>query len=240
MGWSEDEALDLRDEYKRNEERIIANKLYFSSYGLEWLKAYKSHLTTGPYNTHVRNLNKFMDVCGDRYIYEYKPSDISRFYQSFVGKSASTINSARDTVKGVFKAALADGYIMKDPTESITPPKGPKGTHRAITQQERALIHATEHRLRPAVMVMLYAGLRKGEALARDIDRDVNFAARTITVRQAVRHEGIGSASIVRPKTEAGIRTIPMLDIVYAELYGKHGLLCPSASGQLMSMSAWA
>lgn len=242
MGNSSDEALELRDDYKRREANgdFSPTKMSFLEYGAQWMENYKGHLSSRTYNSYALILNTFADYIGDRPISLYSPSDISHFYQHYNGKSSSEINKVRNTIRGVFKAACADELIKKDPAQYISPPKGYKGTHRAITNEERLLIHATQHRMRPAVMVMLYAGLRKGEALAFDIDRDADFKNHTITVRQAVRHERNGSPSIVQPKTEAGVRTIPMLDILYNELYGLHGLLCPSASGTLMSMSAWA
>lgn len=242
MGASEEEALALREDYKRRERSGMAlqERQMFSAYAARWIQAYKSHLTDGPYNTHARMLNRFLDHMGDKPLQEYTPTDVSAFYQLFAGMSASTIHSARDTIRGVFKAALADGLISKDPTASVTLPRGSKGTHREITGEERALIHATDHRLRPAVMTMLYAGLRRGEAMALDLDRDVDFRSLTITVREAVRFSDAGLPMLVRPKTAAGIRTVPMLEGLARELYGRHGLLCASASGELMTESAWA
>lgn len=240
-GDTEDEALQAREEYKQAEKRgeLTQETPLFSVYSMRWLSAYKAHLTAGPYNQHVRNLNRWIEYIGDKPISDYTPSDVSAYYQHFVGKSASTINSARDTIKGVFRAAFSDDLIKKDPSASIKPPKSIKGSHRAITQEERQLIHQTEHRLRPAVMVMLYAGLRRGEVIALDVDRDVNFTAKKLTVREAVRFGLDGKPVICRPKTEAGFRTVPLLDILARELQGHHGLICTSADGGLMTESAW-
>jgi integrase len=241
MGNSEDEALDARYDYKRQEANgaFLPENTLFSVYAMRWLKAYKSHLTAAPYNTHARMLNRWIAEIGDSYLRDITPTDVSNYYQLFAGMSASTIHSARDTIKGLFKAALADGLIQKDPSANINPPKGAKGTHREITDEERALIHITDHRLRKAALVMLYAGLRRGEAMALNIDRDVDFQAMTITVREAVRFDSHGQPMIVKPKTQAGIRTVPMLEGLAAELDGLHGRLCASASGTLMTESAW-
>lgn len=238
---SDEDALAQRDAYKEAEKRGEFSKqsAYFGEYAISWLLAYKSHLTTGPYNTHVRIINKWLDIIGDKPMEDYTPSDVSRFYQHYAGMSSSTIHSARDTIKGVFKAALADDIIRKNPAETITPPKGTKGTHRAITDEERILIQQTEHKLRPAVMTMLYAGLRRGEVMALDVDRDVNFTAKTITVREAVRFGRDGKPIICRPKTEAGFRVVPLLDLLAAELRPLHGHVCLSASGEQMTESSW-
>lgn len=242
--WAADEreCYAQRDAYIRRKEsgEFQPENIRFAEYGAKWLQAYKAHLTNGPYNTHVRMLNRFADSIENKYIREVTPSDVSRFYQQFSGMSASTIHSARDTIKGVFKAAFADGIIKKDPAAAVDPPKGTKGTHREISDEERALIHQTAHRLRPAVLVMLYAGLRRGEAMALNIQRDVDFRRMIITVREAVRFDDQGRPMIVRPKTAAGVREVPMLEGLARELETIIGLLCPSASGGLMTESAWS
>lgn len=242
MAWTENEALALRDDFKRREANgdFLPSKMRFSQYSAQWLTDYKAHLENRGQSNIRTTFRQFTESVGDKTMAEYTPSEINRFFQRLAGKSISTLTKKRRLIQGVFHAAVADGLIPHSPAEDIKLPKGYKGTHRAITPQERLLIHLTQHRMRPAVMAMLYAGLRKGEALALDIERDIDFKRRTITVRQAVRFDVNGQPIITSPKTEAGVRTIPLLDILAAELQGKHGLLCPSASGKIMSMSAWA
>lgn len=234
-GRTEQEALSARDNYKS----LSISPETFGAYAMRWLEAYKSHLTVKPYNQHVRMLNRFLSMHGDRLLTEITPTMISTFYQSMNGYSQSTINDARDTIKGVFKAALADGLIPRDPTMNIKPPKGQKGSHRALTPKEYTLIHAVQHRLRPCVMLMLYAGLRRGEVLALNIDNDIDFVNRRIYIREAVRFSGSGQQIITQPKTDAGIRVVPLIDGLAQELEGLHGLVCQSAKGEPMTETAF-
>ena len=212
------------------------------AYAMRWVSTYKAHLTDGPYNTHVRMLNRFCDHedIGSRRMQDIDTIDVQDFYNTAEGKSYSYICDMRDTIKGLFKFALADRIIQHDPTIKAKLPKGKKGTHRAITLLERELITKLDHRMRPAAMAMLYAGLRRGEAMALDIDRDVNFENKTISVRYAVRFPDQNHPELVDPKTEAGSRTIPLLDVLAQELAGKHGLLITDADGKLMSEHAWS
>lgn len=240
-GKTQSEALAAREAYKRDEARGLTRQSLCPSvaeYAAKWLPTHKAHLTQAPYNTHARILNRFCAMYGDDAMDKITASDIQEFYNTLQGRSQSSINDARDTVKGMFKAALADRVIQFDPCLSATPPKGSKGTHRAITQQERNLIHDTPHRMRAGVLVMLYAGLRRGEALAIDIDRDIDFANKLIHVRQAVRFEN-NHAVLCDPKTEAGSRDVPLLDILCDELRELHGLLMPDANGGIMSEAAF-
>lgn len=241
-GRTEKEALDAREAYRRSllADPFRRDNIRLSVYGERWLKAHKGHLTPGPYNTHKRMLDRLVETTGDAFLRDVRPTDVELYYQQFAGKSRSLICDARDTVRGLFRAALADGYIDRDPAAAVTPPKGTAGTHREITDAERDLIHRTQHRLRPAVMVMLYAGLRRGEVMALNVSRDVDFAARTVTVREAVRFDSQGHPEVVDPKTEAGARVVPLLPGLAAELQGITGPLCLSASGEPMTESAWS
>lgn len=239
------EAQAKREEYKRMLEagmKAEAMGLTVRAYSLRWVSTYKSHLTDGPYNTHVRMLNRFCDHegIGNRRMQDIDTIDVQGFYNTAEGKSYSYICDMRDTIKGLFRFALADRIIQYDPTIKAKLPKGKKGTHRAVTLLERELISKLDHRMRPAAMAMLYAGLRRGEAMALDIDRDVDFANKTITVRYAVRFPDQNHPELVDPKTEAGARTIPLLDVLAQELNGKHGLLITDADGNLMSEHSWS
>lgn len=243
-GATQREAQQKRDDYKRMIEagmKAEAAGLTVYNYAMRWVSTYKAHLTNAPYNTHVRILNAFCAFEGNanRRMQDIDTIDIQRFYNTFQGKSHSSICDMRDTIRGLFKFALADRVIQFDPTVKARLPKGTKGTHRAITQHERDLISALDHRMRPAAMVMLYAGLRRGEVIALNIDRDVDFAAKTITVREAVRFPSERQAEIVPPKTAAGLRTVPLLDVLADELHGKHGLVITDARGGMMSQSSW-
>lgn len=241
-GATQTEALRARDQYidmLNRGLRAESSAVTVKAYSAQWVTTYKSHLTQGPYNTHVRILERFCKLHGSKTLPDVTTSHIQAFFNDMSGMSQSSINDARDTIKGMFKAALADRLIMHDPCLSLVLPKGTKGTHRAIEDWERQLIHAIDHRIRAGVMVMLYAGLRRGEALALDIDRDVDFDRKLIHVRQAVRFVNGGKPQLVDPKTEAGTRTVPLLDVLADVLRGSHGLLLTDVSGNLMSESAF-
>lgn len=243
-GSTQAEAFRARAAYQRMLDagmRAEAEGMTVRQYAIQWVETYKAHLTDGPYNTHVRMLNRFCDYkgIGNKLLKDVTTMDVKGFYNTAEGMSHSYICDMRDSIRGMFKGAIADRLITYDPTQKAKLPKGTKGSHRAITVHERELISQTSHLIRPAVMVMLYAGLRRGEVLALDIDRDVDFSSKKITVREAVQFELNGQPTLVDPKTEAGKRTIPLLDVLADELKGLHGLIVEKKSGGLMSESSW-
>jgi integrase len=81
--------------------------------------------------------------------------------------------------------------------------------HREIDPWERELIFQSDHRFKPAVLTMLYAGLRRGEVLALNIDHDIDFTKKTITVHTAVRYDS-NRPILSSPKTEAGSLTLSL------------------------------
>lgn len=243
-GATQKEAYAKRDEYKRRLEsgmKAEADGLTVQAYALRWVKTYKSHVSQATYDDYVRILNRFckFEGYGSLAIRDITTMDIQEFFNSLSGLSRSSIAHARNTISALFRYAVADRVAQFDPTVTARMPKSEKGTHRAITLHERELISNTQHRLRPAVMVMLYAGLRRGEVLALDIDRDVDFLQKKITVREAVRFDNQHNPVIVPPKTAAGIRTIPLLNSLADELRGIHGLLCPRTGGGLMTYTSF-
>ena len=138
----------------------------------------------------------------------------------------------------MFDAAVENGHIQHNPFRSklIQPDRKKDGSHRVITMEERDLILTTDHRFRLFALTMLYAGLRRGEAMAIQIDDDVDFESGVIHVTKSVRFEG--NSPVISPtKTEAGERDVPLLAILADELKGKKGLLAPSASGDMLTQT---
>ncbi len=78
------------------------------------------------------------------------------------------------------------------------------------------------------------AGLRRGEALFLNVDRDVDFEKRTITVNGAVSFGNGNQPMESDGKTENARRTIPLVRPLADALCGHHGLLCTKKDGTMM------
>lgn len=243
-GNTQAEAYRKRDEYRRMIEaglRREADGLTVHDYAMQWVQTYKAHLPDASYNQYVRILNRFceFDDLGSLRMADITTLDVQRFFNTASHMSQSYISDMHNTICGLFRYAAADRVILADPTIKAKAPKGVKGTHRAITAAERELIDRVPHRIRPAVMVMLYAGLRRGEVLALDIDRDVDFINRTISVRGAVIFDNQGQPVETTTKTEAGLRTVPLVQRLADELTGLHGRLATTVDGKPMTEISW-
>lgn len=156
--------------------------------------------------------------------------------------STSYVSKFMTTMRGIFKTAEAEGAMLRNPMEIVKRPKCKKTEgHRTFEVWERDLITSTyaEHEFGLVAMAMFYAGLRRGEALYINVDRDVDFDNKTITVRGAVTFAEGNQPEESEGKTKNAQRTIPLARPLSDALRGHHGLLCTKADGTLMSQSAF-
>ena len=191
-GLTEGEAFAARDAYKQMLKQGIqrnADSMDVRHYAASWLPIHKADVSKKHYNDCAHHIDILCDQIGGMLIKDVKPSDIKAVYSAhYLGLSASTIKRAKCLFSAIFETAIEDGYATVNPCRSkhAKPPKGSSGSHRTITDSERALIHECNHSFRAAVYVMLYAGLRRGEALALNIDEDVDFEHHVIHVHHAI------------------------------------------------------
>ena len=240
-----DDALEQRKEYKRLEKEKIGAIPTVSEFADRWLPlAYPSSAGTTRNGQEI-HLRKLTDALGEKPISEVKPSQIKEIYSSrYLGLSDSYIRSAKQLYCALFDSAVADGYLRTNPARdrSAKPHKGTVGGHRQITPEERTWIETlcTDHRAYPAVMAMLYAGIRPQEMKALKIDRDVDFESETITLHEFAH---IGDSNHYRltssGKTDKATRTIPLFPPLKKALSGKTGRLIVSASGEPVTIQAW-
>ena len=241
----EDDALDQRKEYKRLEKLQQTSIPTVREYAEKWLdRAYPtaSRSTKTGLQIHLRKLN---DEVGDLLLTEVKPSHIKAVYSSrYIGLSASYINGAKQLYRALFDAAAADRIISGNPAREkpANPHQGTSGSHRQITKQERTWIETlcTDHRAWPAVMTMLYAGLRPQEVKAVKIERDIDFSREIITLHESAHLDGSNRYKLTKEgKTDRAMREIPLFPPLKEALTGRKGYLITSASGGKLTIQAW-
>lgn len=240
---SEDEALAIRDEYIANESKGFQRQTV-TEYALPWLKRSFPAVKDSTYTGLAIHLQHLVDIIGDRMISDILPSDIKRIYsEKYNGLSNSYIKGAKQLYCSLFDSALADGLIRFNPArdKSAKPHKGTKTKERILTQEQRHFIETlcTDHRAWPAVMFMLYAGVRPQEMKAVDIDRDVDFVNNVITIRETAHTDGQKYAFTSEMKTEWSNRQIPLFPPLKQALKGKHGYLITSAHGERVTIQTF-
>ena len=223
---------------------LIENATLFEEWANLWLRQKKVTLSTNRYKICEYRLENLKDI--KKYpIAKIKASDIQNvIYEMYEqGYSEVVLKEVKNTAKQIFQLAIDNRAIDFNPATSVIIPKGkPAETRRALTQEEIEWINADSNsRGHRAAMIMLYAGLRRGELIAL-MWSDIDLNNATITVNKSV--EIIDGKSIVKDstKTKAGMRTvyIPQKLVEFLRNEEKTSLyVCPNAKGGIMSESSF-
>ena len=246
-GWTEEEALEAREQYKRAESMgdVYRPSVTVTEYALKWLPRTYPSVSSSTKRGLAIHLEKLIKRIGSVQMSNVIPSQIKEvFTEDYKDKSNSYIRGAHQLYCALFDAAVADRICRFNPAreKSAQPHKGTVSSHRAITDQERQWIDTLclDHRARPAVMLMLYAGLRPQEAKALNIDRSVDFKNGVIKLSEFVHLDGYNDYKITNEgKTAKATREIPLLKPAREAIEDRHGMLVSSISGDPVTVQAW-
>lgn len=172
------------------------------------------------------------DTFGRKRIAEIKYSDVLQFYYYLLNQmeiSLGTLDSIHCLLHPTFQLAVRDEIIRKNPTDGvmkeISRESGKnRGVRHALTvQQQRVFMeyianHPIYFHWWSMFTILLGTGCRIGEALGLRW-QDLDFENRVISINHSLIYYQTRDSKkcmlrVSLPKTEAGIRTIPMLDIV--------------------------
>lgn len=157
------------------------------------------------------------------------------------GLAHKTLTEIAATLKAAFALAMPE-VVQYNPCGKVVVPAGKAPQTRGWLDEERQRwVRDTPHRAQRAAMLMMYAGLRRGEATALTW-ADVDLVHRTISV---VKSWDFVSARVKAPKTAAGTRVVHipqvLADFLRAEreadpttLYVLH-----TVTGGRMTDTAW-
>lgn len=172
------------------------------------------------------------DTFGKKRIADIKYSDVLQFYYYLLNEvkiALGTLDTVHCLLHPTFQLAVRDEIIRNNPTDGVMKEisresSKNRGIRHALTvEQQRAFMeyianHPIYYHWWPMFTVLLGTGCRIGEALGLRW-QDLDYDRRTISINHSLSYyqKPESNKSVLRiskPKTEAGIRTIPMLDVV--------------------------
>ena len=194
----------------------------------------KTELRGNTYSNYIYHYNHYVrDVFGQRKIAEIKYSDVLCFYQHLMEKlelSISTVESVHSCLHPTFALAVRDDIIRKNPSDGVMAELKKKmgrssGVRHALTlEQQRAFLRYLDgdefRRWKPLFTVLFGTGCRIGEIIGLRFD-DIDMDKRVIDINHNVTYYPRRKDTykceyeVSLPKTESGIRRIPMFDEVY-------------------------
>lgn len=172
---------------------------------------------------------RIVDTFGDDLPAEITAARLQAFITS-LGKmryARRTVQLHYDILSMVFAYCILHGYTDVSPMAAVSIPKGLTVTKRTVPEDDAldAIKARTDVPLSPLVLTLLYAGLRRGEALALR-QEDVDRKAKVIHVTKAVEFVG-NRPEIKTPKTGAGVRDVPIPSVLMPFLPTEEGYLFP-------------
>ena len=214
-----DEVKRLKREYEqRKAAGVLAAMDYsFSEWADFWFEHHKNMISATTQEGYTYTLRNLKTHFGRRKLSEIKTYDIEQYLMKLVrdGKSGSTVAQSRGMLFQIFKMAVANDILIKNPVahaEKIrrAPPK-PK---EAFTADEvrKLMKELPEDKMGWSIRLQLATGMRTQELLALE-PRHIAKDGSSINVAQAVVMEK-GKAVIGPTKTHTSVRTIPVPETV--------------------------
>ena len=234
---------------------IMSDKDTFGYWSQIWLRSKKAEVSDKWYNVLKTDINKLDKLFGEPVtkMRQYMLKDILNELADN-GYSQKTLKTVKDIASGIMQMTADERVVDYNVFASIKIPKTQKQStvsvnselayfdRRALSNAEQQWVLNTPHRAQTAAMIMMYAGLRRGELIPllwSDIDLDIG----TISVNKSV--ECVNGKLCIKTggKTKAATRTvyIPKILIDYLRQQERKSLLvCTNTRGQMFSDSSWA
>lgn len=248
---ADSKAIDLKISLNKGID-IAAERDTFKDWADAWLDIKCTEVSYGRFANYKYNLAKFEPLF-NRQIVKLKTADFQKIILDLAKEnpttkkptSKATLSQTKSAALQVCRLAIDNRVMDYNPVEAVKIPRTQTNEpRRALTQEEQQWIIDTPHRAQTAAMIMMFAGLRRGELLPLTWS-DVDFKNATIDINKSV--EIINSKSVVKDtaKTKTSIRTIDIPDILLEFLRQKKKeatnsvLVCPSSKGQLMNEIGW-
>lgn len=230
---------------------LTADRDTFGFWAGKWLKLKQTEVSMGRFTAYKARCNNLTPIF-DFKINALRTADIQELILSYAAKPAkrtgkpyskATLTEIKQVAGQVLQLAIENRVLDYNCAYAVKIPKAAsESKRRALTDEEQRWIVDTPHRAQTAAMIMMYAGLRRGELLAL-VWEDVDLNAGTISVTKSV--EFVNGKPILKSggKTDTATRTVfiprNLVEYLKTQPHTRFSLVCPSAKGALMSDIAW-
>lgn len=212
----EEKKSEIRDQVAKG---IYADdkNLTVGEWVKEWFEVEKATCgirTKEMYELHVYKY--IVPELGSIRLRELKKSDIQLMINRH-SHHRRTCEQLRMTIRQMVSSAIEEGLLYKNVTTNIKLPPKIKIEKRALLDIEKKAISEAEFtdKQKAFIYILLYSGIRRGEILA--LSRK-DFRNRELKIRNVVTFEKGKPFLKSYPKSDAGIRTIPIPDALWCVL----------------------
>ena len=215
--------------YNKLQAAKTAPPLSFGEIVEAWREEHSQAVGWKTAESYVAPCRRIAETFGDELPGEIPAARVQAFISSLgkQGYARRTVQLHYDILSMVYAYCILHGYASVSPMDAVSIPKGLTAKKRTVPEDAAlAAIKAhTDASLAPLVLTCLYAGLRRGEALALR-QEDVDRKAKVIHITKAVEFVG-NRPEIKTPKTATGVRDVPIPSVLMPFLPKSAGYLFP-------------
>ncbi|MBR6982066.1 MAG: site-specific integrase [Ruminococcus sp.] len=246
-GETRKEANAKREDYKLKKQLglIVDKRVYVKDWIDTCLSLYRTKVDDAYKSNDAVPYHKIQKAIGRMYVDDVREADLQKLLNDNSNMSFSTVDKLYQAIRLVFDRARRNKLIFDNPAENLEMPDTEKGTHRALERWEIDCIlnNWQQHRCGIWAMLLMLAGLRRGEMIGLDWS-NVDMDNMQLTVKQVGVIKTNQSAIVDRAKTKAGIRTLPICQPLWDCLNSvpkdkRKGLVCTMADGKRITGSGF-
>lgn len=218
----------------------------FAKWADYWLLLKETEVSKNQYNTILSRVSYWKENLGSAEIIKLRPIDLQPIVNELAKCNPRTGNpSAKRTLSSyvqilsaIFDYCIDNRIIDFNPASRLKiPNSAPKSERRSLSVEERQRIIEFEHRGKPAMMLLLFSGLRRGEATAL-LWSDIDFKKHTISVKRSYDFK---QRTFKAPKNgKSRTVSVPAILIDYLKTLTKNStFVLTNAHGEMMSDISW-
>lgn len=196
------------------QERVVT----FRDIAEDWERQHREEIESRTWNNYAAHYNSILQKHGSKQITQITAQDVlNHLTQAKAqGYSATVVNTIRSLYRMIFDYAIINDLAQFNPVSSVKLPRGLKRGKREAPTDEliKKIFAAADHPFGLFPVFLLCTGCRKSEALALSWD-DVDFENREISITKSLDYTVGADPKYKPPKTDAGTRTVPIVDVLY-------------------------
>ena len=181
-----------------------------------WIEEYKPlSVKKGTIIIYDNAYNNYMKKeLGKKKLKDVRPEHIQKLYNELSKTlSRNTIQTVSQILNGMYKQAIDNGRVLKNPAANVKKPKAEERADKVILSEEQQSIFldaAKDHYLYTMIKLALFTGMRSGELRSLQWE-DIDFENSIVKVRHTLKYTVNTSFFFDSPKTKTSKRDIPML-----------------------------
>lgn len=184
-----------------------------------WINEYKAYtvkkgtiiIYENAYNGYIKK------KMGRKKLKDIRPEHIQKLYNELaVSLSRSTILNVSQVLQGMYKQAVINGIVTRNPAEKAKIPKTKEQSEKiilSVAEQKTFLSIAKKYNCYNMIKLALFTGMRSGELRAL-LWEDLDFDKSIIKINRTLKYTPGNGYFFDTPKTKTSRRDIPMLDDV--------------------------